>query len=146
LSCRIVNEFCWVPASVMVSYSTYSSTLKMEACSSETSVDFQQITRCCIPDDRTSFSVMVSYSTYSSTLKMETCSSETSVDFQQITRCCIPRRYNFFWYSSLSSSLKRVNNKQRRAGTEQMVPVFPAIRRRAQRLSIALASDTVRFA
>jgi hypothetical protein len=38
----------------MVSYSTYSSTLKMEAkCSSETSVNF----RYCIPDDRTFFGI-----------------------------------------------------------------------------------------
>jgi hypothetical protein len=38
---------------MLVSYLAYSSTLKMEAtCSSETSVDFQRITRRYIPEER----------------------------------------------------------------------------------------------
>jgi hypothetical protein len=42
------------PAFTLVSCFAYYSTLKMDAtCSSETSVDFQQTTRCYIPEDRT---------------------------------------------------------------------------------------------
>jgi hypothetical protein len=45
---------CLLSAFVLVSYSAYSSTLKMEAiCSSETSVDFQRATRRYIPEDST---------------------------------------------------------------------------------------------
>jgi hypothetical protein len=45
---------CLPPAFTLVSYSDYSSTLKMEAmCSSETSVYLQRTTRSYIPDDNT---------------------------------------------------------------------------------------------
>jgi hypothetical protein len=57
-TCRILLQgrkiSCFPPAYTLVSCLAYSSTLKMKAtCSSETSVDFQRITRRYIPDDRT---------------------------------------------------------------------------------------------
>jgi hypothetical protein len=39
------------PAFTLVSCSNYSSTLKMETCSSETSIEFQKATRHYIPED-----------------------------------------------------------------------------------------------
>jgi hypothetical protein len=45
---------CLPPAFALVSCSTYSSIMKMEAvCSSDTSFDFQRTTRCYFPKDRT---------------------------------------------------------------------------------------------
>jgi hypothetical protein len=49
----ISRIFCKPIAFTLVSYLAYSSALKMEACSSETSVDFQLTTPRYIPDDRT---------------------------------------------------------------------------------------------
>jgi hypothetical protein len=51
---RFGGTYCLHPQGfTLVSYSAYSSTLKMEAtCSSETSVDFQLTTRRYIPEDR----------------------------------------------------------------------------------------------
>jgi hypothetical protein len=49
------------PAFALVSCSTYSSTLKMEAiCYSETSVDFRQTTRRYIPENSTLYDKMLS--------------------------------------------------------------------------------------
>jgi hypothetical protein len=44
--------FWFPPAFTLVSCSAYSSTLKMEACSSETSAEFQRTTRCYILEDK----------------------------------------------------------------------------------------------
>jgi hypothetical protein len=45
---------CLPHAFTLISYSAYSSTLKIEAiCSSETPVDFERTTQRCIPEDRT---------------------------------------------------------------------------------------------
>jgi hypothetical protein len=50
-------KLCCLPlAFTLVSFSAYSSTLKMEAiCSSETSVDFQRNTQRYIPEDGTGY-------------------------------------------------------------------------------------------
>jgi hypothetical protein len=49
-----ITLFCFPPFFTLVPCSTHYLTLKMEAiCSSETSVDFQQITQCYIPEGST---------------------------------------------------------------------------------------------
>jgi hypothetical protein len=49
-----VNRLGLPPALTLVSSSAYSSTFNMEQiCPSETSVDVQRTTRCCIPEDST---------------------------------------------------------------------------------------------